>query len=87
MKKHSKKLSLCLLLDALGFVSFLVPWSDIFWAPLSAYIMITLFRSRQGKYAALFSFIEEILPFSDIIPTFTMMYYYERYKERKKQKG
>ena len=87
MSKEYKKLSLCLFLDIVGYVSFLVPWSDFFWAPLSAYIMVKLFKSRQGKYAALVSFIEEILPFTDIIPTFTIMYYYEKYQQKKAQRN
>lgn len=74
------KLVLSLLLDGLGYVSFLIPgigeFSDIIWAPISAYIMTKLYKEKQGKVAAVISFVEEALPVMDVIPTFTLMWIY-----------
>lgn len=83
MKLQNNKfimLLLSLLFDALGYVSFLIPgigeFSDIVWAPASAYLMTKLYRGKVGKVGAVISFIEEALPFMDIIPTFTLMWVY-----------
>ncbi|MDW5288352.1 hypothetical protein [Formosa sp. PL04] len=78
--KNYKKLALCILLDAVGYVSFILPGigelTDIIWAPASAYIMTKLFKGQQGKIAAGISFLEEAMPGVDIIPTFTLMWFY-----------
>lgn len=79
MNKY-KKLALSILLDAVGYVSFLIPgigeFSDIVWAPASAYFMTKLYKGKTGKIAAVVSFIEEAVPGLDIIPTFTLMWLY-----------
>ena len=75
-----KKLTLSLLLDAVGYVSFLIPglgeFIDVAWAPASAYIMTKLYKGKRGKIAGAVSFIEEIMPGMDVIPTFTLMWLY-----------
>ena len=71
-----KILFLSLLLDGMGYVSFIFPPFDFIWAPLSAYIMTKLYKGRKGKVAAVISFAEEALPFLDVIPTFTLMWLY-----------
>ena len=74
------KLLVSLLLDALGFVSFVIPgigeFSDIIWAPVSAYIMTKLYKGKVGKVAGVITFLEEAFPFSDVVPTFTIMWVY-----------
>lgn len=79
MKKY-RKLFVSILLDAVGYVSFAIPvigeFSDIVWAPLSGYIMTKLYKGKTGKIAGVISLIEEALPFSDVIPTFTLMWFY-----------
>ena len=75
MKKH-QKLILSLLFDALGYVSFIFPPFDFVWAPLSAYFMTKLYKGKEGKIAAVITFIEEALPFFDVIPTFSLMWIY-----------
>jgi len=79
MNKY-KKLAVSILLDAVGYVSFLIPgigeFSDIVWAPASAYFMTKLYKGKTGKIAAVVSFIEEAVPGLDIIPTFTLMWLY-----------
>ncbi len=75
----SKKLAFGLLFDALGYVSYIFPPFDFVWAPLSAYLMSKMYAGRKGKIAAAFSFIEEALPFVDIIPSFSIMWFYTFY--------
>ncbi|MDD7887391.1 hypothetical protein [Flavivirga sp. 57AJ16] len=79
MNKH-KKLILSIVLDAIGYVSFIIPgigeFSDIIWAPLSGYIMTKLYKGKPGKIAGVVAFVEEALPGLDVIPTFTLMWLY-----------
>lgn len=67
---------LCILLDLVGMLSYIVPtfgeWMDIAWGPISAYLFIILFGGIKG---AVIVFLEEILPFTDAIPTFTITYF------------
>jgi len=60
----------------MGYVSFVFPLFDFIWAPLSAYLMTKLYKGKQGKIAAVIVFIEEALPFIDVVPTFTIMWVY-----------
>ena len=76
MNKKHKKLALGIVFDALGYVSFIFPPFDFVWAPLSAYLMTKLYKGKKGKIAAAITFVEEALPFLDIIPTFTLMWLY-----------
>lgn len=75
MKKNYKKLALSIVLDIIGFIP-LFEVVDIVWAPISAYIMAKMYKGTKGKIFGFVSFIEEILPFSDFIPTFTIMWFY-----------
>ena len=79
MNKY-KKLALGIVLDALGYVSFLIPgigeFSDIVWAPIAAWLMSKMYKGNSGKIAAAITFIEEAMPGLDIIPTFTLMWLY-----------
>jgi hypothetical protein len=79
ISKH-KKLLLGLLFDAIGYTSFIIPgigeFTDIIWAPVSAWLMIKMYKGNTGKIAGVISFIEEILPGLDVIPTFTLTWLY-----------
>lgn len=76
MNYKIRKLALCLLLDAVGYISFTIPligeFSDILWAPVAAIISYKMFGAKRGKYTALTTFTEELLPITDIIPSFTL---------------
>jgi hypothetical protein len=65
-----KKLALSLVFDAIGMLTFF----DIIWAPLSGYLMSKMYKGTKGKVAGVVSFIEEIIPGFDVIPTFTIMW-------------
>ena len=71
-----KKLALSLLFDAIGLASFVFPFLEIVWAPLSAYLMTKMYKGKEGKIAGVISFIEEAVPFLDVVPTFTLMWLY-----------
>lgn len=72
MEKKYQKLLLSIVLDLVG----MIPMIDIIWAPISGFIMIKMYSGTKGKVAAIISFIEEIIPFTDVIPTFTFMWIY-----------
>ena len=60
----TSKLILSLLFDGIGMLSYIVPVfaevTDLVWAPL----------------AGVFGFIEELVPFIDFVPTFTITWFY-----------
>lgn len=76
-----KKLFLGLLFDFIGMLSYLIPgvteYTDIIWAPISAFLMFSMYKGLTGKVAGVVSFIEEAFPFIDIIPTFTLTWIYK----------
>lgn len=74
MTKKYKKLVLSILLDAIGIIP--IPFIDIAWAPFSGYLMTKMYKGKKAKVAAIISFIEEAIPFLDVIPTFTIMWFY-----------
>lgn len=80
-------LALCLLMDFLGYASFTVPFFgeffDLLWAPLSAFIFFRMFGGRRGIFGGVFNFIEEILPGMDFIPTFTITWVVQYFKQNK----
>ena len=67
----NKKLILSIIFDAIGMITFI----DIIWAPVSAYLISKMYNGRKGKVAGIFSFVEEILPGIDFIPSFTIMWF------------
>jgi len=73
-------LLLSLLFDGIGMLSYLLPGlgeaTDALWAPISAWLMTKLYKGKEGKIAAVITFIEEAIPSIDIIPTFTLMWIY-----------
>ena len=74
MNKKYKKLGLSILLDLIGFLT-IIPL-DLVWAPISGYLMTKLYKGKKGKIAGIISFLEEIIPITNIIPTFTIMWLY-----------
>ncbi|SEL96259.1 hypothetical protein SAMN04488008_107119 [Maribacter orientalis] len=80
MNKKYKQLLMGLLFDGIGMLSFVIPFvgefSDIVWAPLSGWLMTRMYKGKVGKAAGIFTFVEEIIPGFDIIPSFTLMWLY-----------
>lgn len=69
-----------LMYDAIGMATMAIPlvgpFLDLAWAPLAASKMSKMYPGKKGKIASVLVFIEEILPFTDVIPTFTLMWFY-----------
>ena len=67
----------CVFFDLMGMLSYLVPgigeFFDIGWAPIAGIAFFLLFKkSRFALFGGIFSFLEEISPGLDFIPTFTI---------------
>ena len=92
--KKQPSLIFCIVMDLIGSGSYFIPilgeFTDVIWAPLSAVIFLYTFGIKKGKAGSIFSFAEEILPGTDFIPTFTIMWFWQYLSERKNnvmQKG
>ncbi len=86
-----KYLFLGLLFDAIGMLSFAIPivgeFSDMIWAPIAAWLMTRMYKGRVGQAAGAVTFVEEIIPGLDVIPTFTIMWLYTHvFKSSRKEK-
>ena len=79
MNNKYKKLIRCIGLDAIGMISMAIPvvgpFLDIIWAPIAASISYKMFGEKRGRYTSLITFIEEILPVTDVIPSFTIFWF------------
>ncbi|MFT5963579.1 MAG: hypothetical protein ACI9L6_000281 [Flavobacterium sp.] len=79
-KIKKRNLFLGLLFDAIGMLSFAVPmvgeFSDVIWAPIAAYLMTRMYEGTVGKVGGVITFLEEIIPFTDVIPSFTLTWIY-----------
>ena len=76
-KEKQFKLFIALGIDLLGMLSYLIPgWAeatDLIIAPLSA-ALVYIFFKRKFSWAA-FTFIEELIPMTDVIPSATIAWY------------
>ncbi len=81
MKNTQPSLPFCILMDLIGYATFALPFlgefGDIIWAPISALIFYKTFGGWKGAMGGTLNFIEEILPFTDFIPSFTIMWAYK----------
>jgi hypothetical protein len=68
--------AICILMDLMGMLSFAFPalgeFADIAWAPISGFIFYKMFDARVGIIGGVLNFLEEVLPFTDIVPSFTI---------------
>ncbi|KPM33288.1 Hypothetical protein I595_191 [Croceitalea dokdonensis DOKDO 023] len=75
-----RNLFLGLLFDAIGMLSFTVPaigeFSDVIWAPLAGWLMTRMYKGKLGQAAGVVTFVEELIPGLDVVPTFTIMWVY-----------
>ncbi|MDZ7614885.1 MAG: hypothetical protein U5K51_15225 [Flavobacteriaceae bacterium] len=84
-RNFSKKqlLIMSLFFDFIGMSSYLFPFLDVVWAPLSAWLMTKLHKDNLGKVGGIISFLEEALPVIDFFPSFTMVWFYRFYIRKK----
>jgi hypothetical protein len=73
------KIALCIVLDVIGMATYLIPalgeFADVVWAPISGYLFFILFGGRFGMIGGVLNFLEEIIPYTDIIPSFTIAWF------------
>ncbi|MDP5078708.1 MAG: hypothetical protein NWQ09_01670 [Nonlabens sp.] len=74
------KLIYGIIFDLVGMLSYAIPFIaeviDIIWAPISLYLMTKMYPGKAGVAAGIFSAIEELTPGLDIIPSFTITWFY-----------
>ena len=81
MKNLKNKLLLKgIIYDVVGMATYAIPlvgpFLDLLWAPYASKKMSEMYPGKKGKIASVLVFIEEILPGTDVIPTFTLMWLY-----------
>ena len=83
-------LVLCLILDFIGYASYSIPLlgeiADLVWAPVSGLLFFMLFGGWRGTIGGIFNFIEEILPGTDFIPSFTIMWIMRNAQNKRQRK-
>lgn len=69
-----------ILYDLIGMATMAIPvvgpFLDLIWAPMAARLMRKMYRGTEGKIASAIVFLEEILPVTDVVPSFTLMWLY-----------
>ena len=85
MNRKQPSLLFCILMDLVGYISYAIPgfgeFGDVLWAPVSAIIFFITFGGFKGATGGLLNFIEELLPGTDFIPSFTIMYMMQKDKQ------
>ncbi|MBK9452244.1 MAG: hypothetical protein IPN95_23045 [Bacteroidetes bacterium] len=75
-REKTNKLLLSILMDAIGMSTFLIPGiaeiADLAWAPIAAVTNFLMFRGTTGIAGGAGTFLEELLPGTDWIPSFTI---------------
>lgn len=78
-------LAACIIFDLIGYASYSIPFFgeiiDMIWAPISGVLFFMMFGGWKGAMGGMFSFIEELLPGTDFIPSFTLMWLLRRGKQ------
>lgn len=90
--KNTKKrdLFLSILFDAIGYLSYAVPFfgeiSDLVWAPIAGIILLKMYKGTVGTVGGIIVFIEELVPGLDFIPTFTLTWIYTYWIKKRENK-
>jgi hypothetical protein len=84
--KRQPSLVFCILMDVIGYATYAIPglgeFADILWAPISSIIFMITFGGTKGILGGVGNFIEEILPGTDFIPSFTIMWFIQNMQKR-----
>jgi len=83
MKRKLPSLKTCIILDLIGCFSYVVLPFGPLWAALSGIIFYFLFGKKFGVLGGVFSFIEELFPGLDLIPTFTIAWLLKKFEIEK----
>lgn len=83
--RNRPSLLACIVLDIMGYATYLLPglgeWADVIWAPISGWILYRMFGGKKGVIGGIFNFIEELLPGFDFIPSFTIMWIIQFFRQ------
>lgn len=75
-KQKKTRLMVGILFDFLGIATYLFPAigevGDLAWAPIAAATFFAMYRGLTGIIGGSMVFIEELFPFTDFMPTFTL---------------
>lgn len=78
MNNQKTSLLFCIVMDLIGYATYALPglgeFADIIWAPISGFIFYKAFGGWKGAFGGIFNFAEELLPGTDFIPSFTIMW-------------
>src|SRR5580765_8055503 len=74
-RKTLPDLKHCIVLDVIGCVSYIIPPFGPVWAVISGIIFYFMFGKKFGVFGGIFSFLEELMPGVDLIPTFTIAWF------------
>ena len=80
MKRKLPSLKTCIVLDVVGCLSYIFPPFGPVWAFISGVVFYFLFGKRFGVLGGVFSFIEELFPGIDFIPTFTIAWFIRKHE-------
>jgi hypothetical protein len=73
-------------MDLVGYATYAIPFlgeiGDIIWAPISSVIFMSTFGGWKGALGGIGNFIEEILPVTDFIPSFTIMWFIQNMQKK-----
>lgn len=75
MKRKLPDLKTCIILDVIGCLSYIIPPFGPVWAVISGIIFFFMFGKKFGVMGGIFSFLEELVPIVDLIPTFTIAWF------------
>src|SRR5213080_2479424 len=88
MKNRQPSLTFCIIMDLIGFItsSYTIPLlgdlADVVWAPVSGLIFFIAFGGWKGAVGGIFDMVEELLPGTDFIPSFSIMWLYRKWQNR-----
>jgi len=75
-KQKKQRLFMGILFDLLGVATYFIPAlaeiGDLAWAPIAAATFFGMYRGATGIIGGSIVFIEELFPFTDVVPTFTL---------------
>jgi hypothetical protein len=71
-------IGICIFMDLFGMIPYLLPWLSFIVAPISSWTFYKLFGGRIGIIGGILDFLEEIIPFTEIIPTYTIAWFIRR---------
>lgn len=78
-------LKTCIVLDVIGCLSYIIPPFGPVWAVISGIVFYFMFGKKFGVFGGMFSFIEELIPGVDFIPTFSIAWYLRKKEIEKEQ--